>query len=276
MTAAMPLRRGEPATPGAEPGIAGVTGCYRETPPDLALRGHFSCFWSSTLPPGPARAVAVLPDGCVDILWRDGALCVVGPDVTAAHPDLAPGAHVLGARFRAGAARAWLGLPLSELVGRAVALEELWGGAATDMAARVQEAGDPLGQARAFQQELLAASRRMAPAEARAAELFRLCGLPGEDGARVQAVQDRLGLSERSVRRLCHDHFGYGAKTLERILRFQRFYACLRRLPEAASLAVLAAEAGYADQAHLGREVQALCGMTPARLRQQLRADLAA
>lgn len=275
MTVALPPRRGEPATPGAEPGIAGVTGCYREAPPDLALRGHFSCLWSSTLPPGPARAVAVLPDGCVDVLWRDGALRVVGPDVTAAHPDLAPGAHVLGARFRAGAARAWLGLPLSELVGRAVALEDLWGRAAADMAARVQEARDPLGQARAFHQELLAASRRVAPAEARAAELFRLCGLPVEDGARALAIRKRLDLSERSVRRLCHDHFGYGTKTLERILRFQRFFARLRGLPGAASLAVLAAEAGYADQAHLGREVQALCGITPACLRQQLRADQA-
>jgi AraC-like DNA-binding protein len=79
-----------------------------------------------------------------------------------------------------------------------------------------------------------------------------------------------FGWSERTLRRHCHEAFGYGPKTLERILRFQRF---LRLLPTArAPLAVLASEAGYADQAHLAREVRRLSGQSPSGLMAELRA----
>jgi AraC-like DNA-binding protein len=52
------------------------------------------------------------------------------------------------------------------------------------------------------------------------------------------------------------------------VLRFQRFLA-LARTPRAAGrpdLAWLAAEAGYADQAHLTRECTRLAGLPPAAL----------
>ena len=55
------------------------------------------------------------------------------------------------------------------------------------------------------------------------------------------------------------------AKTLQRILRLQRFLA-LGRADPSARLARLAADAGYADQAHLGRDCRALAGATPAEL----------
>ena len=70
--------------------------------------------------------------------------------------------------------------------------------------------------------------------------------------------------------RASHDHFGYGPKMLELILRLQRFIALLRG-PADLPLAMLAVDAGYADQAHLSREVRALCGMTPSALREQAR-----
>jgi methylphosphotriester-DNA--protein-cysteine methyltransferase len=75
-----------------------------------------------------------------------------------------------------------------------------------------------------------------------------------------------LGLSPRSLRRFSQSQFGYGAKTLERILRLQRFLRQSRALPQH-SLAMLAADAGYADQAHLSREARELAGMTASELR---------
>src|SRR5258706_5908885 len=50
---------------------------------------------------------------------------------------------------------------------------------------------------------------------------------------------------------------GYGHKMLERVLRFQR----ARRIARGTtSLALVAALAGYADQAHLSRECRGLAG----------------
>ena len=56
-----------------------------------------------------------------------------------------------------------------------------------------------------------------------------------------------------------------GSKTLDRILRFHRFRR-LRRQQSDASAALLAIEAGYADQAHLIRESRRLTGVTPSAL----------
>jgi AraC-like DNA-binding protein len=73
--------------------------------------------------------------------------------------------------------------------------------------------------------------------------------------------------SQGRARRRFAAAVGYGPKTFQRVLRLQRVLAQAGRLPRAgASLAALAAEAGYADQAHMSRELLALTGRSPAAL----------
>jgi methylphosphotriester-DNA--protein-cysteine methyltransferase len=92
-------------------------------------------------------------------------------------------------------------------------------------------------------------------------EAARLLGRPG---AQAELVAAQLGISERQLRRRCQASVGYGPRMLARILRFRRF---LSRIDAgAADLARVAAEAGYADQAHLTRESTRLAGLTPAAL----------
>lgn len=86
--------------------------------------------------------------------------------------------------------------------------------------------------------------------------------------AHVRDLAVDLGVSTRTMRR-CHELFGHGPKTFARILRFQRFIASVRRghrLP----LSALASLCGYADQAHLSREVRRLSGLTPTAIVEQL------
>ena len=92
--------------------LANCIGTYSEAAPAAALRPHFRCAWTNLLPDRDFGDVAVIPDGCVDLLWRDGRFFVVGPDVTAARPRLKSGATILGLRFRPGAASRWLGCTL--------------------------------------------------------------------------------------------------------------------------------------------------------------------
>jgi methylphosphotriester-DNA--protein-cysteine methyltransferase len=72
-------------------------------------------------------------------------------------------------------------------------------------------------------------------------------------------------LSERQLRRRFEHAVGYGPATLARVQRFQRFLAHAQRTPTA-PLARLAADAGYADQAHLARECRRLAGLPPRAL----------
>jgi AraC-like DNA-binding protein len=74
-------------------------------------------------------------------------------------------------------------------------------------------------------------------------------------------------LSDRQLRRRFEAAVGYGPKTFQRIVRFQRWLDLTRSTPaEQRRLTDLAAEAGYADQSHLTREVSRLAGQPPAAL----------
>jgi hypothetical protein len=67
------------------------------------------------------------------------------------------------------------------------------------------------------------------------------------------------GMSERQLRRRALDVFGYGPKMLGRILRMRR---ALELASSGVTLAHSAARAGYADQAHMTREVRSLAGVS--------------
>lgn len=138
-----------------------------------------------------------------------------------------------------------------------------WGADARRLADWVCGAATSAEIARRLQSGLKDRAARAAPADGDMTAVFALLRDGGSHTTpSVANVVAQLRLSERTLRRRCHHAFGYGPKTLERILRFQRFLALARRF-SGNGLARCAAEAGYADQAHLSREVRQLCGLSP-------------
>lgn len=79
---------------------------------------------------------------------------------------------------------------------------------------------------------------------------------------RVEQLADRFGLGVRHLQRLVAGHIGFGPKWLIQRYRLQEAAAALRS-SSPPQLAELAAELGYADQAHFGREFKAVIGSTP-------------
>jgi len=77
-------------------------------------------------------------------------------------------------------------------------------------------------------------------------------------GASVASVAGSVGYSERQLHRRSLDAFGYGLKTLARVLRMSRALDLARSGGELASVAVAD---GYADQPHFARDVKALAGV---------------
>ena len=89
----------------------------------------------------------------------------------------------------------------------------------------------------------------------------------GFPGSRVGLLSRGLGVSERQLRRRFDQTVGYGPKTLDRVLRFQRFVSRDAAIAGGDErLARVAAELGYSDQAHLTRDCVALSGLTPSAL----------
>ena len=247
--------------------LAGVAGVYREEAPPEPLHPHFRCLWQHTVDPGPSGQIAVVPDGCVDLVWQGEGLFVAGPDVVASHPDLKAGAELIGVRFQPGAAVSWLGLPMREIVGRQIDLTEVWGPRARALAERLGGGRNQAVRVEEFQRALIGMLGQIAAPAREMRAAFAMI----ERGGQTHGLAHRLNLSERTLRRRFDEHFGYGPKMLERILRFQRFLTLARQ--EAMPLAEIAVAAGYTDQPHLNRDTLALSGRTPGRILQEYSAS---
>jgi AraC-like DNA-binding protein len=235
---------------------------YRELPAPARSAAHVACVWMRDPEPG-ARVHRIVPDACVDIVWvRGDRLVVAGPATGPVLAPLPPGAEALGVRFRVGAAGGALGLPARELLDRTVALDELWGPAAAELAERMDAAPSHA----AALAELTATVGRRLPADGLDALVRAAAVRAARRRTAVEALGSDLGVGERQLRRRFADAVGYGPKTLQRVLRFQRFLALARDQPGPPDLAQLAFEAGYADQAHLTRECGRLAGLPPAAL----------
>lgn len=250
-------------------------GMYRERPSSIA----HAVVWSSTVTADQEHRV--LPDGCLDLLWSGGRLMVAGPDTVAYLASWRAGTPFVGLRLGSGVGPRVLGLPAHELRDQRVPLDALWPGAevrrladrlaeaagAADGlagAARIPDAADHarrLGETPPSDPGTLleaVAVRRLGEAPPADPVVERVVWRLGQ-GATVGAVAREVGLSARQLHRRSLDAFGYGPKTLSRILRLNRALELGRSGTPAADAAYAA---GYADQAHLSREARSLTGVT--------------
>ncbi|CDZ27369.1 hypothetical protein [Neorhizobium galegae] len=70
------------------PILAMRAGTYRERPAHGPFSRLFSRVWSHRLPQEFEGQIAVMPDGCADLIRAGGQLLVIGPHRTAAFPAL--------------------------------------------------------------------------------------------------------------------------------------------------------------------------------------------
>ncbi|MFJ8824028.1 helix-turn-helix domain-containing protein [Streptomyces sp. NPDC102467] len=241
----MDVRAGLPEGPRAR-------GAYEERP----SRVPGAVLWTRAAAPGTAAPNPVLPDGCMDLIWSEGRLFVAGPD-TRAHPsEDGAGRRYAGIRFAPGSAPAYLGVPAHELRDTRAELAHLWRGAdARRLTERIDAAADPTA-------ELERAAVRLAAAAPPDPLLARVAAALAA-GRSVTETAAATGLNTRLLHRRSLAAFGYGPKTLARVLRLQRALALARAGVPFAETAV---RAGYTDHPHLARDVRALTGLTLGRL----------
>jgi AraC-like DNA-binding protein len=252
------------------PTLGQAAAVYAERAIFAPLQQHFACTWFHRVPAERPRSTLVVPDGCMDLLWVSGDLRIAGPDREAQLESISPGSTVVGLRFQPGAASAWLRTPMSEIVAARMPLESFWGAEARRLADWISEGGTPEGIAQRLERALADRSSGIAPPSEMPRGIVRLIDESRHIGAHVvRHLRDELAMSERTLLRRCRETFGYGPKTLDRILRFQRFLR-LATARGRAGMADLAADAGYADQPHLIRETRQLSGLTPSAVLAQL------
>lgn len=83
---------------------------------------------------------------------------------------------------------------------------------------------------------------------------------------RVADLAAAVGYSRQHLARRFRSEFGLGPKLAARVIRFERARHLLTSVPSDITVGQVAAACGYADQAHLARDVAELAGCTPTAL----------
>lgn len=159
------------------------------------------------------------------------------------------------------AARALLGVPLSELTNRVVSLEDVLGRPVTELLERLY--GRPNWNHRfdLVEQEL---ARRFTeaprPPSAITAAWRRLCETGGN--IEIADLARELGYSRRRLSGRFTQELGLSPKAFARVLRFERATDRLAR-DDGARFAEIAQDCGYYDQAHMNRDFREFAAISP-------------
>ena len=194
-------------------------------------------------------------DPCVNIVFEvgDGApgARLVGVWSQLWRRTLQGTGRVWGAKLRAGAARAFLPEPASAYTDRIVPL-----------AIEIDVVDDDAGTLAALADWLLA--RRVRAGDPAIARAIAIAEHITSDLSitSVDRLASSTGLAPRALQRLFHEHVGVSPKHVIRTYRLQEAALRIER-GDVSTLAGLAAELGYTDQAHLAHDFKTMIGKAP-------------
>jgi AraC-like DNA-binding protein len=254
---------------------------YREHPVPEPLRRHVACVWRLSDPNPRAGVNTIYPDGRCELivqlggrsrLWdaidgwhQQAATLFAAQRVTAVQFEPAGGLDDLGVRLQP-AASTLITRDLAPLRDRVVDLASLDAQASERLAlaARAFVAGqpDPLWQ---WLTTRCSAHALDAKVEGAVAQLDAAGGQ-----TKIETLAKSAALSVRSLQTRFLACVGLTPKEFAGV---QRLQATLRALDGETPLAELATDSGFSDQAHATREIKRVTGLTPSRLRDELRRD---
>lgn len=223
-------------------------------------------FWVGAwdLPAEEPHVTKLLGDPCVHIVFEDGDC---GPDARIVgvwtrlwERKLSGSGRVRGVKFHPGAASAVLGRPIQK-----------WTDSITPLSSQFPNEADQLRDAVLRPQEDREGLEGLAEFIAKRARLST-DGLlvrnmveavrTNSSLTRVETLAEQFELGIRAIQRLFREHVGATPKWWIVRNRLQEVAARIES-GDVVSLAALAADLGYTDQAHLTRDFQSVVGKTP-------------
>ncbi|GGK97085.1 AraC family transcriptional regulator [Nocardia jinanensis] len=216
-------------------------------------RSGFVCAWTHRSGGGVAR---IVPDNHADfIVSSTGDRWLVGPATTVDLPELPAGTLLHGARIHTAALRAVTGAHGPELRDTKIPIDDLL----PSRIARILT--ESLTEGR-FGEPL---ARTLWPDLRIDARVDTAVAALTDSAVSIETLANHLAVTPRHLRRLVETEAGLTPKTVQLIGRLQRAIRLVRGEPDMPP-ALVAAAAGYSDQAHFGRDARRLTGVTPAAL----------
>jgi AraC-like DNA-binding protein len=244
--------------------------------PSPALQPFVDFYWILRwdLRDQPAHEQTILPHPNVNLGFESTAddvrgAGIYGVDRKLFTRSLTGQGKALGVRFRPGGFRPFWDAPVSRLTDRVIPASRVFGAAAEqtrkliiDAAADSTAAEDTqmTGHAEAMLRSVLPDPD---PAAEQAGSLVALT-ISDPALRRVDQLAQTSGLTPRTLQRLFSDYVGVSPKW---VMRRSRLHEAAQRADsgDPVDWAELAADLGYADQAHLTRDFTATLGISPTR-----------
>ena len=223
----------------------------------------------------PGSQVCVVPDGCIDLLFRfddDG----VTKTPERYHPPktnlpVHQTGSAFGVRFMPGALTSMIKVQTSELIGRQIPLADLL---------KRDAALDRMDSTSAFEERIAVVSgylihkiKKIYPS----ADIVKFCTekiINCQGRVLVGDLSKETGYTVRYLRNLYYQHVGISPKAFCEIIQFQTSllrFASLLKANKSISLCSLAAEAGYYDQSHMNKCYQRMVGCLPQKFYTEIR-----
>ncbi|WP_218030139.1 helix-turn-helix domain-containing protein [Pseudonocardia hydrocarbonoxydans] len=232
--------------------------------PGLAdlVRRYWVPVWS--LPPGTVSRQRVLQYPVCLVVVADSYARLYGPRTGLSVTELAGDGWAVGAMLQPAAGAPVWGRPVRELTDRFVDLAQAPGVDGPGLTTRIRDvmgadAASRLAAVAVLEREL----ERLPPVEDEGRLVNAIVEYVEGDPQvrRVGQVCAKFDIRERTLQRLLARRLGLHPKWLIQRRRLQEAAARLRA--DAVDLAGVAAELGYADQAHLTRDFRTVTGLTP-------------
>ncbi len=245
---------------------------YTESHPAPALKPWVAAHWHFRVDPqAPEMDHWIPPNGGVMLsIIPSGEALLTGPRTEPLQTRVQGGLKVWGSLFWPGAAPSLLGIDVEALRSRQIPAQLALG---EPTAARLREAfatvADEAQAAKALDTLLLERLPPPRPLDEKVLQaVFRL--IQSNGGETVAAMAAAVDLSPRQLRRRFRREVGLTPKELARIQRL-RASAVEAVFDDQEPWVAIAANRGYADQAHLIREFQHLLGLTPSGFERHFR-----
>jgi AraC-like DNA-binding protein len=238
--------------------------------PCAALAGMVEHYWyvGWDMEGHPPQQQETLPHPNVHLVVEHDADGVYGVHTARYTKQLAGQGFAFGVKFRPGGFRPFLGRAVAQIADQRLALGEVFGTAGEELVHQVRRATEAALRAATAEAFLLA---RLPQADAGVERAAALVAAVAADPAllTVDALAAQAGMDKRALQRLFQQYVGVGPKW---VIKRYRMHEAVARLQagDAGSLAQLAFDLGYFDQAHFIKDFTALVGKPPGEYQRQL------
>lgn len=249
---------------------------YEEVLPSPLLKSYVKCYWNLEYTNHEDRIERVVPDGRMELIFHYGdpfrqvdekdrtqSRSLISGQITEAvllRPDQKVG--ILAVRFLPPGFTAIFGESASTLTGQITEFSSLAGKIATEVEEQILESKTLVDRVRILEKMLIQFCTKSRVLD-RVARLGSQLLYENPVESTILHVADQFGISVRTLERQFKTQVGLSPSKFIKIARFQRALRIKNSNPTA-TLALVAAESGYYDQAHFSRDFKDLTGLSPA------------